>query len=333
MRASVIAALIQLAAGCGSDARPAPDGGAPPDAGSVDASGSVDAGGSDDAVFVMSDETGVYTLDADGGGRRDLRAGGLAPSWTPDGRIVFSADDQLHIMNADGSDDHAIPNPPGYRVALRPVMAVDGTIVFMAFESPGGTGDVWVTREDGTGQREVVAGDGGPPQPFVARSGEWFVYMVQTSRPAGSSPPYHREVWRRNIDGSGAMALTNSDDTPDYPDANAPSISPDERMVAFFSGTESDDTDPTGGDPSTWGISTVRWRPGSRGCRRCWSAPSRRSRRCSCARPRGGTGGCFPPAARSGPCRRTTPPSARQTAAAVRRLRRPPRAARFRPRG
>jgi Tol biopolymer transport system component len=190
---------------------------------------------------------------------------GTAPSWTPDGRIVYG-NETLHVMNADGSGDHAIPNPAGYAIAVRPVMAVDGTIVFMAFTAPGTVPDVWLTREDGSGQRKLLEGSGAPAQPFIARSGTWFVYTVQTPLP-GATPPYHREIWRRDIDGGGARALTSPDDTAKYPDANAPSISPDETTVAFFSGTESDDTDPKGADPSTWGHRNIATVPAAGGPR------------------------------------------------------------------
>ncbi len=42
-----------------------------------------------------------------------------------------------------------------------------------------------------------------------------------------------------DVDGGNKRALTSLGDA-DYPDANAPNISPDESTVAFFSGTESD---------------------------------------------------------------------------------------------
>jgi hypothetical protein len=50
--------------------------------------------------------------------------------------------------------------------------------------------------------------------------------------------PVHREIARINMDGTGYKQLTFPDD-PDYPDANASSISPDEKGIAIFSGMES----------------------------------------------------------------------------------------------
>ena len=71
-------------------------------------------------------------------------------------------------------------------------------------------------------------------QPSLALSGTWIAYTLQTDT------PYHREIWRMNTDGAGLKQLTFLGDDPDYPDANAPNISPDEQTVAFFSGKESD---------------------------------------------------------------------------------------------
>src|SRR6266480_1404316 len=79
---------------------------------------------------------------------------------------------------------------------------------------------------DGSGLREIAQGKG----PSIALSGAWIAYTFQTD-----PPNFHRQVWRANIDGSSKSALTTIGD-PDYPDAAAPIISPDEKTIAMFSG-------------------------------------------------------------------------------------------------
>jgi Tol biopolymer transport system component len=83
-------------------------------------------------------------------------------------------------------------------------------------------------RDDGSEPTKLTRG----MQPFLAASGTWIVFTLQTDE------PYHRQIWRIDTDGTGFEQLTFLGD-PDYPDANAPSISPDEQTVAFFSGKES----------------------------------------------------------------------------------------------
>src|SRR5262249_7082232 len=73
-----------------------------------------------------------------------------------------------------------------------------------------------------------------------------------------------RQIWRIDTDGTHQQQLTFLGD-PDYPDANAPNISPDERTIAFFSGKES-----TGPDQSvlSFGYRNVAIIPATGGARR-----------------------------------------------------------------
>ena len=113
-------------------------------------------------------------------------------------------------------------------------------------------------QEDGSGLRVLTRG----MQPFLAASGTWVAYTYQTN------DPYHRQIWRINTDGSGKKQLTYLGD-PDYPDANAPAISPDEKWVAFFSGKESDKMTENPSQPiTTWGHRNVAITPADGGDRK-----------------------------------------------------------------
>src|SRR5436305_1099217 len=81
----------------------------------------------------------------------------------------------------------------------------------------GGTAAIWVMREDGSGLRLLTTG----MQPSLAASGTWIAYTLQIDA------PYHRQIWRIDTDGNNNQQLTSLGD-PDYPDANAPNVSPDE---------------------------------------------------------------------------------------------------------
>ena len=174
----------------------------------------------------------IYTIRADGTGKKILPGTGFSPSWTPDGKIIFvskrSGTYQVWIMDKEGRDARQIGNFPGNNAIVKPQMARNGLIAFA--DQHGATpNSIWIMQKDGSGLIELVAG--GAAAPSLALSGTWLTYTFETNQ------PYHREIYRINTDGTGKRQLTFTDD-PDYPDGNASSISPDETMVAFFSGKE-----------------------------------------------------------------------------------------------
>jgi Tol biopolymer transport system component len=178
----------------------------------------------------------IYTVHGDGTGKTFLTGDGGTPSWTPDGKIIFisnrSGSQQIWIMDAGGRNAHQIGNLSANMLPLMPQMGENGLIVFMGADANAGDDTnvgIWMVQQDGSGLKELTRGQ----QPFLALSGRWIAYTFQTDN------PYHREIWRINTDGTGIQQLTFLGD-PDYPDANASNISPDETMVAFFSGKESD---------------------------------------------------------------------------------------------
>jgi WD40-like Beta Propeller Repeat len=82
--------------------------------------------------------SGIYTVHADGTGKTLLTDNGGAPSWTPDGKIIFastrSGSQQIWIMDADGSNPRQIG-----QTTSNPVMpeAKNGLITFMGQSSQG----------------------------------------------------------------------------------------------------------------------------------------------------------------------------------------------------
>jgi hypothetical protein len=178
----------------------------------------------------------IDTVRADGSSRTVLTTNAGTPNWTPDGRVIFISDrsgsNQIWIMNADGSDPRQIGNLSASMLPVMPQLASNGLVAFMGMDAnaqPDDNVGIWTMRDDGSELTELTTG----MQPSLAPSGTWIAYTFQTDS------PYHREIWRIDTDGSNKRQLTFLGD-PDYPDANAPNISPDEGTVAFFSGKESD---------------------------------------------------------------------------------------------
>ena len=213
-------------------------------------------------VLLIEAGNAIYTVRADGSDRRLLTSPGFMPSWTPDGRIIFTSprggSPQIWVMDADGSNLKQLSRLTDQGVPAMPQMGSNGLVAFMGVRSQEEANPaIWVMRRDGSGLSQIAHGT----QPFLARSGTWLTYTYETDN------PYHRQIWRINTDGTGKSQLTFLGD-PDYPDANASSISPDERWIAFFSGKESDKG--AAGltqDPATWGFRNVAIIPAGGGPR------------------------------------------------------------------
>jgi Tol biopolymer transport system component len=215
---------------------------------------------------VTSGRASIVIARADGAAARVISDNGLSPSWTPDDRILFasnrSGSQQIWIMDADGGNARQLTQLAADVVPVMPQLARNGLIVFSGRDAetePDGNAGIWTIREDGTGLTKLTRG----MQPFIAASGTWIAFTLQTDE------PYHRQIWRINTDGTGLAQLTFLGDS-DYPDANAPSISPDEQTVAFFSGTESARQVP-GAPPDSifeWGYRNVALVPATGGARK-----------------------------------------------------------------
>ena len=161
-------------------------------------------------------------------------------------------------MDADGGNLQQLSRLTGHGVPAMAQMGLNGLVVFMEMRTQWEDNPIiWVMRRDGSGLAQIARG----AQPSLARSGTWLSYTYETDN------PYHRQIWRINTDGTGKRQLTFLGD-PDYPDANASNISPDEKWIAFFSGKESDKgaAGLTPG-PSTWGYRNVAIMPASGGAR------------------------------------------------------------------
>ncbi|MDO8517892.1 MAG: DUF5050 domain-containing protein [bacterium] len=208
----------------------------------------------------------IYTVYADGSKKTLLTSDGSAPSWTPDGKIIFSSNrsrsQQIWIMDADGSNAKQIGNLSASTLPLMPQMGENGLIVFMGIDAntrPDSNVGIYVMQKDGSGLKHLTSG----MQPFLSLSGTWVAYTFQTET-GQTAIPYHREIWRINTDGTGQKQLTFLGDDPEYPDANAPNISPNEQWVAFFSGVESIPNDTL----FTWGHRNVAIVPANGGARK-----------------------------------------------------------------
>ena len=146
----------------------------------------------DDEVFVMD----AVPLDS---AQRltDNTVTDAGPDWSPDGtRIVFfRGNNVLHVMNADGSDQHELL--PG-NFSVGPQWSPDARrVVFQ--RSAGGIGDPHVVNADGSGLVNV-----GQEVPGSSQAPSWSPDGTKIVTLAGSG---ESDIWVMNPDGSGAVRI------------------------------------------------------------------------------------------------------------------------------
>jgi len=108
-------------------------------------------------VVYTVEGVGLYSIKTDGADKRFLRAGaGFQPKWSPDARrIVFCENDDVWIMNANGTNAIMLVGGPGSDCL--PTWSPDGArVAFISTRT--GASQVWSVFPDGTGLVQVTSG-------------------------------------------------------------------------------------------------------------------------------------------------------------------------------
>jgi TolB protein len=150
-------------------------------------------------MSIRDSAAGIWMMNEDGTNQQFL-AEGVAPDWSPDGQKIAytSANNQIWVMDADGSNIHPITISGTTKIA--PSWSPDGReMVFIMPKNPTSPSDpqpeIGIMNADGTNERILTTAD------------------------------------RTNTDGSGGFCETAND-------ANAPSWSPIDNKIGFWSGIE-----------------------------------------------------------------------------------------------
>jgi Tol biopolymer transport system component len=172
-----------------------------------------------------SDATGLWTIQADGSGLRQLSAGTGASygRWSPDGNsIVFRAwtptESNIAVMRADGSDRHTIATALVNDVGGALSWSKGGRIAFTR-TTPELAG-IWTVKPDGSGLSQLTSWTG-DAQPRWSPDGTRLAF----ESPGGATDGSHA-IFLVNADGTGRRRLT------DGPDQN-PTWSPDGKWIIF----------------------------------------------------------------------------------------------------
>jgi TolB protein len=152
-------------------------------------------------VFVRKDpDDEIFVMNADGSGdvrRTDNTVADAAPEWSPDGtRIVFFRQNVIHVMNADGSNEHELV-PGGSSVG--PQWSPDARrVLFQRAVTPGQSHPI-VVNADGTGLADLGTMVPSAQAPSWSPDGTKIVFL--TSQGPGS------DIWIMNADGTGGAPI------------------------------------------------------------------------------------------------------------------------------
>ena len=110
--------------------------------------------------ITYGDEHTLYSIDADGSGRRRLVEKAMSPVWSRDGRFVaLRWGNLLEVVAADGTGRTTVATDA--QAFLVPDWSPDGKWIAYAQTLPSGQRvGVAIVRRDGTGRRTLAPGDG-----------------------------------------------------------------------------------------------------------------------------------------------------------------------------
>ncbi|MHB1160834.1 MAG: hypothetical protein ACYC3V_10970 [Chloroflexota bacterium] len=139
------------------------------------------------------------------------------------GKIAFVSrrdrNDEIYLMNADGSGQTRLTNSPAYDGA--PVWSPDGSRVAFASKRDGND-EIYVMNADGTGQTNLTRHPGADLSPAWSPEGSRIAFS--------SYRDGHIDIYVMNADGSGLRQLTDGQGTN-----SSPTWSPDGGKITFDS--------------------------------------------------------------------------------------------------
>jgi hypothetical protein len=142
----------------------------------------------------------LMAFDVAAGTAQSLGKEGRSPSYDPTGAfVVYSTDLTLTIVDAKTfAPVRTIPRPKG-NLVRHPSFSPDGKrIAFTA--GPGGLGDIWVTKVDGTGMSRLVGGPNTEFRPTWSPDGLTIAYL--------SNRQGDIELWRVPASGGKKTQIT-----------------------------------------------------------------------------------------------------------------------------
>jgi len=212
---------------------------------------------SPDGAWIVFDLLGhIYRMSSSGGEATALtQNSGVAlnfhPRISPDGKLIAFVSDRrgqnnLWVMNADGSNPRAVFNDLAVRVA-EPAWSADGNFIIVRRSALGGPGGgegggsgLWMYSKDGGSGISLVT-QGRPESPSLSRDGRFLYYQVSITDGIVSGKndvtQGSRQLRRLELATGRTLMVTEGVSEQQYQGSSggavAPQISPDGRWLAF----------------------------------------------------------------------------------------------------
>ncbi|MEP6945750.1 MAG: carboxypeptidase regulatory-like domain-containing protein [Acidobacteriota bacterium] len=173
----------------------------------------------------------TFVMDPDGSNQIQIPQGGHFPAWSPDGNFiafnripVFESDEELYIMNADGSHVRIIT--ANNTADIQPRWSPDGTqLVYNCFVDFNN--EICKINTDGTGPVRLTNNEASDRFPSFSPDGLKIVFVSDRVNGGGTG-----DIFVMNADGTGQTRLTFDDE---FTLSDYPAWSPDGTKIIFRS--------------------------------------------------------------------------------------------------
>jgi TolB protein len=169
----------------------------------------------------------IYVMDYDGYNAHEFTHNGslnLFPNWAPDNSKLAFASYRPHpeINIYSYLDGSRIPFPIFNSLAYAPAISPDGTEIAFALRTPRGDTDIFISKLDGSGQRDITDNPAIESSPTWAPSGRQIAFVSDRRQPGIS------QIYICDADGSNVRGIIKEGG-----DADSPAWSPDGKWIAF----------------------------------------------------------------------------------------------------